>query len=148
MKTCGCDVRLRLRVRSLCGVCRARIHIGTLSCGACVWLFLFGDRGDCEVALTRSARSLAQAAPYPKGQGDPTSTCHSCRPTVGVGQDDSRALTLLTLPGEKRYSGPRSLVSPCRVPHDTAWVLCGVSAAAHQTRTVPGTLVHSPLTLI
>ena len=71
-----------------------------------------------------------------------------CRPTTGVWQGDSRALALLTLPGEKHYSGPRSLVSPCRVPHDTAWVLCGVSAAAHQTQAVPGTLVHSLLTPI
>ena len=35
-------------------------------------------------------------------------------------------------------------LSLCRNPHDAVWVLCGVSATALQTQTVPGTLVHSP----
>ena len=47
------------------------------------------------------------------------------------------------LPGEKTL-----LWAAVSVPDDTVWVLCGVSATALQTRTVPGTHVHSPLTLI
>ena len=74
------------------------------------------------VTLFRSARCLAPASPFPKGQGG-----------------DPRALALLTLPGEKSYPGPRSLVGLCRVPHDTAWVLCGVSTAALQAQAVPRT---------
>ena len=69
-----------------------------------------------------------------------------CRPTSGVWQDDSRALAPLTLLGEKTLLWAAVSVCPCRDPHDTAWVLCGVSTAAHQTQDVHGTLVHSLLT--
>ena len=77
MKPRGCDVRLHMRVRSLCSVCRARqshahalLWCGVADSGFC-------DRGLCEVTLLRSARCLARATPFPKGQRDPTPDCHS-----------------------------------------------------------------------
>ena len=102
MKPRGCDVRLHMRVRSPCGILRAarQVHAHALLwCGVADSGFC--DRGDCEVTLFCSALCHTRAAPYRKGQGDPTSTCHSCRPTTGVWQGDSRALALLTLPGER-----------------------------------------------
>ena len=47
-----------------------------------------------------------------------------CRPTTGVRQGDSRALALLSLPGEKCYSGPRSPLSLCRHLHDLGALWC------------------------
>ena len=96
----------------------------------CLTLFVAGH---CEVTLLRSARCLARA----KGQLPPATLC---RPTSGVWQGDSRAL--LTLPGKETL-----LWSLCRNPHDTVWVLGGVSATALQTGTVSGTLVRSRLPL-
>ena len=64
MKPRGCDVRLHMRVRSLCGVLRAarQVHAHAL-----LWCSVadsgFCDRGDCEVTLFCSALCHTRAAP-------------------------------------------------------------------------------------
>ena len=66
-------------------------------------LTLFCDVGHCAVTLLLAARCLAPASAFPKGQCDRTPICHFALTNHGgVGQGDSRALALLTLPGEKR----------------------------------------------
>ena len=102
--------------------------------GDAVWSHCFAQRGSSRWRLPSLGDSMT-----------PLPLVALCRPTTGVGHGDSRVLTLL---GENSYTGPRSLVSLCRIPHDTAWVLRGVSTAALQTRAVPGTLVLSPPTHI
>ena len=137
-----------MRVRSPCGILRAArqehahalLWCGVADSGFC-------DRGDCEVTLFCSALCHTRAAPFPKGQRDPTSTCQSCvdQPRVSGRMIPERSLSS-PCREKKDYSGPRSLVSPCRNPHDTVWVLCGVSATVLQTRTVPHTRAQSAYT--
>ena len=84
-------------------------------------------------ALREASR---RRSPFPKGQCDPTSTCHSVSTNHGCRAGRFLSARSPHPAGRKSY---RSLVSLCRVPHDTAWVLCGVSTAALQTQAVPRT---------
>ena len=135
MKPCGCDVRLRWRVRSLSGVCRVvrQAHMHALLWCMCLTL-CFCDRGTVRspcIALRDASRRLF---PTLRDSVTPHPSVTLCRPTSGVRQGDSRAPFSPCREKKFYYSGPRSPLSPCRDPHDTAWVLCGVSATALQTR--------------
>ena len=121
----GCDERLRLRVRSLSGVCLAARQVHMHALLSCMRSRCFALREASRGQLPTLRDSVTPLPPVTLG-----------RPTTGVWQGDSQALALITLPREKHYSGPRSpfesLPQPTRHSLGALW---GVRPAL-QTRTV------------
>ena len=95
-----------VRCPCACAACAVSVvhasHTRTLSCGA-VWLTLVLVTGDSVRSRCYALRVTSRGRlPTLRDSVTPLPAAILCRPTTDVWQGDSRALALLTLPGEKK----------------------------------------------